>query len=219
MRACPESIYQALFAGVLGPIAGKLRTGRRRRKPQRRGVPTKNKIANMRPLAERPLEVAERRTIGHWEGDLIIGANMHSAIGTIVERVSRYLVLVHLPNGYTAPQMRDILTARLLELPAAVRQTLTWDQGRELTLHEQIEAATGTRIFFCEPRSPWQRPTNENTNGLLRQYFPKRTNLAVHSRADLDLVAAELNERPRLALGDRTPHDVLTDFLGALPTP
>ena len=219
MRACPETIYQALFAGVLGPIAGKLRTGRRRRKPQRRGVPTKNKIANMRPLAERPLEVAERRTIGHWEGDLIIGANMHSAIGTIVERVSRYLVLVHLPNGYTAPQMRDILTARLLELPAAVRQTLTWDQGRELTLHEQIEAATGTRIFFCEPRSPWQRPTNENTNGLLRQYFPKRTNLAVHSRADLDLVAAELNERPRLALGDRTPHDVLTDFLGALPTP
>jgi len=219
MRACPETIYQALFAGVLGPIAGKLRTGRRRRKPQRRGVPTKNKIANMRPLAERPLEVAERRTIGHWEGDLIIGANMHSAIGTIVERVSRYLVLVHLPNGYTAPQMRDILTARLLELPAAVRQTLTWDQGRELTLHEQIEAATGTRIFFCEPRSPWQRPTNENTNGLLWQYFPKRTNLAVHSRADLDLVAAELNERPRLALGDRTPHDVLTDFLGALPTP
>jgi transposase, IS30 family len=164
MRACPETIYQALFAGVLGPIAGKLRTGRQRRKPQRRGVPTKNKIANMRPLSERPVEVAERRTIGHWEGDLIIGANMRSAIGTLVERVSRYLVLVHLPDGYTAPQLRDVLTARLLELPAAVRQTLTWDQGRELTLHEQIEAVTGTRIFFCEPRSPWQRPTNENGN-------------------------------------------------------
>jgi IS30 family transposase len=219
MRACPETIYQALFAGVLGPIAGKLRTGRQRRKPQRRGVPTKNKIANMRPLDQRPAEVTERRTIGHWEGDLIIGANMHSAIGTLVERVSRYVVLVHLPDGYTAPQMRDILTARLLELPAAVRQTLTWDQGRELTLHEQIETATGTRIFFCDPRSPWQRPTNENTNGLLRQYFPKRTNLAVHSRADLDLVADELNERPRLVLRDRTPHDVLTDFLTALPTP
>jgi transposase, IS30 family len=219
MRACPETIYQGLFAGVLGPIAGKLRTGRQRRKPQRRGVPTKNKIANMRLLDQRPAEVAERRTIGHWEGDLIIGANMHSAIGTLVERVSRYVVLVHLPDGYTAPQMRNILTARLLELPAAVRQTLTWDQGRELTLHEQIETATGTRIFFCDPRSPWQRPTNENTNGLLRQYFPKRTNLAVHSRADLDLVAAELNERPRLVLGDRTPQEVLTDFLTALPTP
>ena len=138
---------------------------------------------------------------------------MHSAIGTLVERVSRYLVLVHLPDGHTAPQMRDALTTRLLELPPALRRTLTWDPGRELTLHEQIEAASGTRIFFCDPRSPWQRPTNENTNGLLRQYFPKRTNLAVHSRADLDLVAAELNERPRMVLGDRTPREVLTDFL------
>ena len=117
MRACAETIYQALFAGVLGPIAGKLRTGRQRRKPHRRGVPTKNKIANMRLLDQRPAEVAERRTIGHWEGDLIIGANMRSAIGTLVERVSRYVVLVHLPDGYTAPVMRDALTARLLELP------------------------------------------------------------------------------------------------------
>jgi IS30 family transposase len=144
---------------------------------------------------------------------------MHSAIGTLVERVSRYVVLVHLPDGYTAPAMRDALTARLLELPLALRRTLTWDQGRELTLHEQIEAGCGTRIFFCDPRSPWQRPTNENTNGLLRQYFPKRTNLAVHNRADLDLVAAELNDRPRLVLGDRTPRDVLTDFLLAPPIP
>ena len=219
MRACPETIYQALFAGVLGPIAGKLRTGRQRRRPQRRGVPTKNKIANMRPLDQRPVEVAERRSVGHWEGDLIIGANMRSAIGTLVERVSRYVVLVHLPDGYTAPVMRDALTARLLELPPHLRRTLTWDQGRELTLHEQIEAASGTQIFFCDPRSPWQRPTNENTNGLLRQYFPKRTNLGVHSRADLDYVAAELNDRPRLVLGDRTPHDVLADFRFALHTP
>jgi transposase, IS30 family len=219
MRACPETIYQALFTGLLGPLAGKLRTGRQRRKPQRRGVPTNNKIANMKLLDQRPAEVGERRTIGHWEGDLIIGARMHSAIGTLVERVSRYVILVHLPNGYTAPHMRDALTAHLLELPPAVRHTLTWDQGRELTLHEQIEATSGTRIFFCAPHSPWQRPTNENTNGLLRQYFPKHTNLAVHSRADLDAVAAELNSRPRLVLGDRTPHDVLTDFLTALPTP
>jgi transposase, IS30 family len=113
--------------------------------------------------------------------------------------------------------MRDALTARLLELPPHLRQTLTWDQGRELTLHEQIEAGCGTHIFFCDPRSPWQRPTNENTNGLLRQYFPKRSNLAVHNRADLDLVATELNDRPRLVLGDRTPNELLTDFL-ATPT-
>jgi len=175
MRACPETIYQALFAGRLGPLAGKLRTGRQRRKRQRRGVATNNKIANMRLLDQRPPDVSQRRTIGHWEGDLIIGAKMHSAIGTLVERVSRYVILVHLPDGYTAPVMRDALTARLLELPPALRQTLTWDQGRELTLHEQIEAGCGTRIFFCDPHSPWQRPTNENTNGLLRQYFPKRT--------------------------------------------
>jgi transposase, IS30 family len=219
MRACPETIYQALFAGILGPLAGKLRTGRQRRKQQRRGVPTKNKIANMKLFDQRPAEVLQRRAIGHWEGDLIIGANMRSAIGTLVERVSRYVVLLHLPHGYTAPKMRDALTARLLEIPRDLRLTLTWDQGRELTLHEEIERASGTRIFFCEPRMPWQRPTNENTNGLLRQYFPKRTNLAVHTRADLDRVAAELNDRPRLVLGDRTPHDVLADFLTAPPTP
>jgi IS30 family transposase len=219
MRACPETIYQALFAGRLGPLAGKLRTGRQRRKRQRRGVTTNNKIANMKLLGQRPPDVADRRTIGHWEGDLIIGGKMHSAIGTLVERLSRYVILVHLPDGYTAPRMRDALTARLLELPPAVRLTLTWDQGRELTLHQQIEATSGTQIYFCDPHSPWQRPTNENTNGLLRQYFPKRSNLAVHSRADLDAVAAELNARPRLVLGDRTPSEVLTDFLATEHTP
>jgi IS30 family transposase len=219
MRACAETIYQALFAGILGPIAGKLRTGRHRRQRQRRGVATKNKIANMKMLDQRPAEVAARTTIGHWEGDLIIGRHMHSAIGTLVERVSRYVMLVHLPDGYTAPLMRDALIARLLELPVALRKTLTWDQGRELTLHEQIEAESGTTIFFCDPRSPWQRPTNENTNGLLRQYFPKRTDLAVHSRRDLDRVATELNTRPRRVLNDRTPHDIVTDFLATQHTP
>ncbi len=212
MQACPETIYQALYAGELGPLEGKLRTGRHRRKPQRRGVPTKNKIANMKLLDQRPAEVADRGQAGHWEGDLIIGPKMHSAIGTLVERVSRYVVLVHLPAGYTAPKVRDALTARLLELPCELRRTLTWDQGRELTLHEAIAAATGTEIYFCDPHSPWQRPTNENTNGLLRQYFPKRTNLAVHSRADLDRAADELNHRPRIVHGDRTPHEVLADF-------
>src|SRR5918995_1377647 len=146
-------------------------------------------------------------------------ARLPASCAQVGSDASRYVALLHLPHGYTAPKMREALTARLLEIPPDLRLTLTWDQGRELTLHEEIERASGTRIFFCEPRMPWQRPTNENTNGLLRQYFLKRTNLGVHTRADLDRVAAELNDRPRFVLGDRTPHDVLADFLTALPTP
>jgi IS30 family transposase len=213
MRACPETIYQALFAGVLGPKEGKLRTGRGRRKPQRRGIPTKNKIKNMKLLDQRPAEVAKRTTPGHWEGDLIIGRHFHSAIGTLVERLSRFVVLVHLPDGHKAPQVREALIERLLEIPSPIRKTLTWDQGRELTLHEEISARSGIEIFFCDPRSPWQRATNENTNGLLRQYFPKRTNLATHTRDDLDRVARELNQRPRLVLDDRTPEQVLANLV------
>lgn len=217
MRACAETIYQALYAGVLGPLAAKLRTGRQRRKRHRRGVASKNKIANMRLLDERPSEVEERTSVGHWEGDLIIGRKMHSAIGTLVERVSRYVVLVHLPTGYTAPKVRDALTERLLELPPHLRRTLTWDQGRELTLHQEIEAATGTEIFFCDPHSPWQRPTNENTNGLLRQYFPKKTDLSTYSQAELDAVAARLNARPRKTLEYRTPAAMLAAIVASTP--
>jgi IS30 family transposase len=213
MRACPETIYQALFTGVLGPREGKLRTGRARRKPHRRGVPTPNKIKNMRLLDARPVEVADRKVPGHWEGDLIIGKKMHSAIGTLVERTSRFVVLVHLPHGYKAPQMRDALVHELVKLPTALRRSLTWDQGREMTFHGDIAAATGLEVFFCDPHSPWQRGTNENTNGLLRQYFPKHTDLSVHTRADLERVATELNLRPRLVLGDRTPQEVLAHFL------
>lgn len=209
MRACPETIYQAFFDGLLGVKEGKLRTGRYRRKRHRRGVASPNKIKNMRLLDQRPEEVAARTTAGHWEGDLIIGRHMGSAIGTLVERVSRFVVLVHLPDGYKAPQLRDALTDELSRLPAGVRRSLTWDQGREMTLHEEIATASGMDIFFCDPHSPWQRPTNENTNGLLRQYFPKHTDLGVHNRQHLELVAAELNERPRLTLGDRTPEEVL----------
>jgi transposase, IS30 family len=219
MRACPETIYQALFTGALGPLAGRLRTGRCRRKPHRRGVPTPNKIKNMKRLDARPIEVAERKVPGHWEGDLIIGKKLHSAIGTLVERTSRFVVLVHLPQGYKAPRMSDALVRELVKLPPALRRSLTWDQGREMTLHEDVTAATGTDVFFCDPHSPWQRGTNENTNGLVRQYFPKHTDLSVHTRGDLERVAAELNQRPRLVLGDRTPHDVLTHFLAHTSTP
>jgi IS30 family transposase len=217
MRLSAEAIYQGLFAGRLGNKQGKLRTGRLVRRKQRRGVAAPNKIKNMRLLAQRPAEVTERRVPGHWEGDLIIGkygpASGPSAIGTLVERTSRYLVLVHLPHGYKAPQMREALIAACASIPPAVRKTLTWDQGREMAMHEQTEAATGWRIFFCDPHSPWQRPTNENTNGLLRQYFPKHTDLSGHTARDLQHVARQLNQRPRIVLGDRTPEEVMRNLL------
>jgi IS30 family transposase len=205
MRACPETIYRALFAGLLGSRPGKLRTGRTRRKRQRRGVPTLNKIKNMTLIHQRPLEVNDRKTPGHWEGDLIIGRGQGSAIGTLVERATRYVQLIHLPDGWKAPQVRNAIATQTARIPALLRKTLTWDQGRELTLHEDIEALTGFRIYFCDPHSPWQRGTNENTNGLLRQYFPKGTDLSVHTAHDLREVARQLNRRPRLVLGDKTP--------------
>jgi IS30 family transposase len=213
MRACPEAIYQAIFAGRLGPQQGKLRTGRCRRKRHRRGVANPNKIKNMRSLTERPAAVLDRSEVGHWEGDLIVGRHMHSAMATLVERASRYTVLVELPNGYKAPQLRDALTERFLALPLEVRKTLTWDQGREMTLHEEFRALSGIDVYFCDPHSPWQRPTNENTNGLLRQYFPKHTDLSKHDQTILDQVADELNQRPRMVLDDHTPREVLANLL------
>jgi IS30 family transposase len=209
MRICAETVYRGLFAGVLGKKEGKLRTGRCRRKAHRRGVAEPNKIKNMRPIARRPAHVLDRVEPGHWEGDLVIGKKMTAAIGTLVERTSRFVILIHLPCGYKAPQLRDALIEQYTHIPAALRRTLTWDQGREMARHEETEAATGTTIYFCEPHSPWQRPTNENTNGLIRQYFPKHTDLRVHTAADLARVAQELNQRPRLVLGDRTPEQVM----------
>lgn len=209
MRVCAETIYQALFGGSLGVKEGKLRTGRCRRKRHRRGVASPNKIKNMKTLDQRPAEVADRKVAGHWEGDLIIGRHMYSAIGTLVERVSRFVILIHLPAGYRAPQLCDALTEQLLRLPVQLRKSVTWDQGREMTLHEQTADRAALEVFFCDPHSPWQRGTNENTNGLLRQYFPKHTDLSIYTRADLDRVATELNQRPRLILGDRTPEQVL----------
>jgi IS30 family transposase len=213
MQACPETIYRALFAGLLGRKAGRLRTGRCRRKRQRRGVPTLNKIKNMSLVCERPLEVNERRVPGHWEGDLIIGRGQASAIGTLVERTTRYVRLIYLPHGWKAPQFRNALITQTADIPTVLRGTLTWDQGREMTLHEDIAALTGFRIYFCDPHSPWQRGTNENTNGLLRQYFPKGTDLSVHGARDLHAVARQLNHRPRLVLGDKTPAESMRGWL------
>jgi IS30 family transposase len=219
MRACPEAIYQAIFAGRLGAQQGKLRTGRCRRKHHRRGVASPNKIKNMRPLSERPPAALDRSEVGHWEGDLIIGRHMHSAVATLVERVSRYTVLVELPGGYKAPQLRDALAERFSTLPLEVCKSLTWDQGREMTLHEEFGALSGVDVYFCDAHSPWQRPSNENTNGLLRQYFPKHTDLSGHHQADLNRVATELNQRPRIVLGDNTPEEVLASYLDTTQTP
>ena len=213
MNASPETIYRALFAGLLGHRPGKLRTGRTRRKRQRRGVASPNKIKNMTLIHQRPAEVNDRTVPGHWEGDLIIGAGQGSAIGTLVERTTRYIQLIHLPDGWKAPQVRNAIITQTAHIPTRMRRTLTWDQGRELTLHQDIEALTGFRIYFCDPHSPWQRGTNENTNGLLRQYSPKGTDLSAHSAADLRAVARQLNQRPRAVLGDRTPYQAMKDCL------
>jgi IS30 family transposase len=185
MRACPETIYRALFAGWLCPRPGKLRTGRTRRKPHRRGVPVPNKIKNMTLIAQRPAQVSDRLMPGHWEGDLIIGRGQGSAIGTLVERVTRYVMLIHLPRGWKAPQFRNALITQTAAIPGQLRLTLTWDQ----------------------------RGTNENTNGLLRQYFPKGTDLSVHSASDLRQVARQLNRRPRISLGDQTPAEAMRQWL------
>jgi transposase, IS30 family len=218
MTACPETIYRALFAGWLCPRPGKLRTGRTRRKPHRRGVPVPNKIKNMTLIAHRPAEVNDRLAPGHWEGDLIIGQGQSSAIGTLVERTTRYVMLIHLPSGWKAPQFRNALVLRTAGIPLQLRKTLTWDQGREMALHEQIAALTGFRIYFCDPHSPWQRGTNENTNGLLRQYFPKHTSLSGHSARDLHQVARQLNHRPRIVLGDKTPAEAMRTLLSTSTT-
>jgi transposase, IS30 family len=181
-------------------------------------VARRNEIPNLRPISQRPAEVSDRGCPGHWEGDLIIGRGQRSAIATLVERTSRYLVLVHLPDGHKAPRIRDALIRSLAAVPAQLRKTLTWDRGRELFWHEQITAATGTSIFFADAHAPWQRPSNENTNGLLRQYFPKHTDLSVHSAVALQHVADELNNRPRIVLDDRTPDEVMKHLLSAPTT-
>ena len=156
-------------------------------------------------IAERPAEVADRLVPGHWEGDLIMGRANRSAIGTVVERMTRFLLLLHLPEGHDSARVRDALSDAVSALPPQMRRSLTWDQGVEMACHDEFTRATDVPVYFCERASPWQRGSNENTNGLLRQYFPKGTDLSVHTAEDLATVAAELNARPRKTLGWETP--------------
>jgi IS30 family transposase len=219
MQVSPETIYQSLYVQGRGALrrelAASLRTGRALRKPRRKEGERRGKIAGMVNISERPAEAADRAVPGHWEGDLIIGAAGKSAIGTLVERTTRFTMLVPLPPRWDAAVMAEALTPVIAGLPDAVRRSLTWDQGREMKAHVRIAVDADCEIYFCDPHSPWQRGTNENTNGLLRQYFPKSTSLAGHTPEHLAAVADELNGRPRKTLGWKTPAEAMAEILGA----
>jgi IS30 family transposase len=218
MRISHEVIYQSLYiqgrGGLRRELTRCLRTGRALRKPRRRvDQRGRRRIPDMVMIADRPPEADDRAVPGHWEGDLLVGAESKSAIGTIVERATRFTLLLPLPAGHGAVQVAEAVTAAMADLPQRLRRSLTWDQGIEMAHHGQISTATDLAIYFCNPHSPWQRGTNENTNGLLRQYFPKGTNLAIHTAEHLDAVAAELNARPRKVLDYHTPAEALTRTL------
>jgi transposase, IS30 family len=219
MRVSHETIYQSVYVQGRGALrrelAACLRTGRALRMPRRKAGERRGRIPGKVMISERPAEVEDRAVPGHWEGDLIIGKAHQSAIGTLVERSSRFVLLVHLPQGYAPEKVAAAMTETMGGLPDAIRRSLTWDQGHEMTNHAQISLDADLEIYFCDPHSPWQRGTNENTNGLLRQYFPKSTDLSVHSREDLAAVAAQLNSRPRKTLDWKTPAQALEEFLAA----
>jgi IS30 family transposase len=223
MRVSHETIYKWIYVQGRGELRRELhrclRTGRARRKPRKRtsATQTRGRIPGMVNIAERPPEVADRAVPGHWEGDLIIGKNQASQIGTLVERSSGFVQLLHLPEDRTA----DIVAAEMIRvikaLPDELRRTLTWDQGKEMAEHARISIDADIDIYFCDPHSPWQRGSNENTNGLLRQYFPKGTNLSVHSAEYLAEVAIELNNRPRKRYDFDSPAQVLNRLLSNPP--
>jgi IS30 family transposase len=212
-----ETIYQSLFlqgrGGLRAELIAALRSGRTRR---RRKGPSPHRgpgIVNKVMIADRPAEIEDRAVPGHWEGDLIIGADGGSQVGTLVERTSRLVLLVHLPDKRTAEAVRDAVAAKITQLPDQLVRSLTWDQGTEMAEHARFTVDTGVDVYFCDPHSPWQRGTNENTNGLLRQYLPKGTDLSGHSEDELDTIAAELNGRPRKTLEFMTPSERFAELV------
>lgn len=215
MRVSHETIYRSLFVQARGTfrkeLAQYLRTGRTVRKPRTRSRST-DRFGTMLSIRERPAEVSDRAVPGSWEGDLLVGKDQ-TAIATLVERSSRFVMLVPLPEGRDAEHVREALTRRILTLPEQLRRALTWDRGVEMAQHAQFTVDTNVQVYFCDPHSPWQRGSNENTNGLLRQYFPKGTDLSVHTPEDLDRVAAELNDRPRQTLDWMRPSEFLAQAL------
>ncbi|MFF7534644.1 IS30 family transposase [Streptomyces bobili] len=220
MHVTHETIYQALYVQGRGELRRELsralRTGRAMRRPHRHAARRQQRYSHpMVMISERPAEAADRAVPGHWEGDLIVGRNSRSAIATLVERSTRYLLLVHLPIDHSAPAVRNALIDTVKTLPPHLKRSLTWDQGCEMAAHHSFSVATDVPVYFCDPGSPWQRGSNENTNGLLRQYFPKGSNLSVHTLKNLDAVAAELNSRPRKTLGWETPAERLSKLLAA----
>jgi IS30 family transposase len=216
MHVSHETIYQALYVQGRGELrrelARCLRSGRAKRRPRGRDGRSGH-IKGMVMISERPAEAGDRAVPGHWEGDLIIGKDCKSAVGTLVERTTRYVLLLHLPGGRDARLVEQAMREAIGTLPAELARTITWDQGIEMAYHADFTIATGIPVYFCDPHSPWQRGSNENTNGLLRQYLPKGTDLSVHSAGDLASIARSLNGRPRKTLEFMTPSEKLTELL------
>ena len=216
MQVSHETIYQSLFVQSRGALRKELhsclRTGRamRRAKAYTKGNVGQGQLKNMVMISERPAEVEDRAVPGHWEGDLIFGKKMTS-IGTLVERHSRYVILLKLPNGHGAEAVRKAMTKRILTLPTQLRRSITWDQGKEMAEHVEFTVETGVQIYFCDPKSPWQRGSNENTNGLLRQYLPKASDISQCTQRELDAIARSLNTRPRQTLEWMTPSQAFAD--------
>jgi len=219
MRVSHETIYQALYIQGRGALrrelAACLRTGRARRRAHA-PADDRGRMAGMILISARPAEIADRAVPGHWEGDLMIGKAGRSAIATLVERRTRYVLLAALPGGRSAPEVRDALVGTIMALPDHLRRSLTWDRGHEMADHLRFTVDTGVAVYFCDPHSPWQRGTNENTNGLLRQYLPRTVDLSQVSQAELDAIAAELNARPRQTLAWMTPSETFAEAVASI---
>ena len=216
MNVSHETIYQALFVQGRGELrrelARCLRSGRARRRSRGR-VENTGRIKDMVMISERPAEAQDRAVPGHWEGDLITGKDCKSAVGTLAGRTTRYVLLLHLPEGRSAGGVAAAMRQAITALPGELARTITWDQGKEMSYHADFTIATGIPVYFCDPHKPWQRGSNENTNGLLRQYLPKGTDLSVHSANDIAGIARSLNGRPRKTLGYMTPSEKLAELI------